>query len=70
MSAARPPAKAKTALLGSTGVQSAFCDWMPPTTIVTMQNVGTRMFDVPPEELSLKKLLASLQDGSSSSSPR
>lgn len=38
----------------------------PPTPISIIQNIGANMCDIPPQELSPKKLLASLQEGSPS----
>ena len=40
----------------------------PPTPIQLLQNIGVRLCGVPPEELSPKKLLASLQEEEGASS--
>ena len=40
----------------------------PPTPIQVLHNIGVRLCGVPPEELSPKKLLASLQEEEGASS--
>lgn len=47
---------------GNLGADSAV---PPPTSITTIQNVGTNMCGIPPQDLSPKILLASLQEGPS-----
>ena len=40
----------------------------PPTPIQVLQNIGVRLCGIPPEEISPKKLLASLQEDEGASS--